>query len=96
MDGYNRPQTSLYEAANIVIIRHKRLFRPITRFRSAANLIIIQREKAQYQRQLQLQPQQQEELNFAKSFDSVRKPSLVPDQHFWRRVPNPSEPFPHK
>ncbi|CAG2166697.1 unnamed protein product [Oppiella nova] len=90
MDGYNRPQTSLYEAANIVIIRHKRLFRPITRFRSAANLIIIQREKAKYQRQLQLQPQQQEELNFAKSFDSVRKPSLVPDQHFWRRVPNPN------
>ncbi|CAG2114438.1 unnamed protein product [Medioppia subpectinata] len=93
MDGYNRPQTTLYEAANLVIIKHKRLFRPISRFRAAAHLIIIQRQKAKYQNQQHLQPQQypqQEELNFAKSFDSARKPSLVADQHFWRRIPDPN------
>jgi sodium/potassium/calcium exchanger 4 len=89
--GYGKqrqsPQTSLFEAANIVIIKHKKLFRPITRFRSAAHLIIIQRTRAKLQRQ-QYQYQEQEELNFAKSFDSLRKASMIPNEDFWRRIPD--------
>ena len=47
---------------------------------------------AKHQRQMQHQQfQQPEELSFTKSFDSVRKQSIIgPDPDFWRRVPHPS------
>lgn len=38
-------RTSFYEAANYIIIKHKRLFRPRSRFIAAANLIMVSHEK---------------------------------------------------
>lgn len=39
------PEVTIFEAANQVIIKHKRLFRGKTRFRSAAFLVIIRSKK---------------------------------------------------
>ena len=39
------PKVTIFEAANEVIVKHKRLFRAITRFRAAAYLIIIRNRK---------------------------------------------------
>lgn len=81
-------KTSMFEAANHVIIQHERLFRPLTRFRAAADLIVIQNRKVKISRH------QQNNLGSLSRQESVlsRKVSLTEDiEDYWRNVPNYKE-----
>lgn len=79
-------KTSMFEAANHVIIQHRRLFRPLTRFRAAADLIIIQNRKIKIS---QYQPKNLASLSRQESVISKRKISLTEDiEDYWRTMPN--------
>ncbi|XP_074601614.1 sodium/potassium/calcium exchanger 4-like [Brevipalpus obovatus] len=88
-------RTSLYEAANYVIIKHKRLFPGITRFRAAAHLIITMNIKHRPHTHQQ-QKQRQQEFNYkhtesfyGKSKMSRERVTQSPNIDEWSNVPNP-------
>lgn len=82
-----------YEAANHVIIKHKRLFPAISRFRAAAHLIIIRNQQAKFSRQSVLQSK----FKKSKNAESISGLTLMakerieqsPDIEHWRSLPNP-------
>ncbi|XP_027194108.2 sodium/potassium/calcium exchanger 4-like [Dermatophagoides pteronyssinus] len=81
-----QPETTIFEAANQIIIKYKRLFRPNTRFRSAAHLIMIRSKKAK-------QKQQQQILDDDELQQQQRRMSRIgpDDENFWRKIPDPNE-----
>lgn len=84
-------KTSMFEAANHIIIQHKRLFRPLSRFRAAGDLIVIQNRKykiSQYApKNLGTLSRQESVLSYGK-----RKISITEDiEDYWRTVPNYGE-----
>lgn len=87
-----QPETTIFEAANQIIIKYKRLFRPNTRFRSAAHLIMIRSKKAK-------DKQKQQQQNFYLDDDELqqqqRRMSRIgpDDENFWRKIPDPSKYF---
>ena len=89
---------SLFEAANTIIIKHKRLFRPKRRFIAAANLVIIKNNKNKIAKRLKIVkkagPSKAEQKRFMSQArqDTVignRKPSIAPDPKEWLSAPNP-------
>lgn len=92
-------KTSLFEAANRQILKHKILFRPRTRFMAAANLIIIKNRKAKTSSKLaslkKAGPSKahQKRVISAIRQDTVlgvtRKPSITPEPEEWLSAPNP-------
>ena len=82
-------KTSMFEAACHVIIRHDRLFRPLTRFRAAGDLIVIQNRKYKI---AQYEPKILGTLSRRDSVLSKRKVSLAEDnEDYWRNIPNYQE-----
>ena len=90
VSGYIPPsedpkKTSLFEAANRQILKHRRLFRPRTRFIAAANLIIIQNRKSKTSTKLQSRKKagpsraQQKRVMTQIRQETTRKPSIAPD-----------------
>ncbi|RWS17744.1 potassium-dependent sodium-calcium exchanger-like protein 3 [Dinothrombium tinctorium] len=87
-------RTSLYEAANIIIIKHKRLFPALSRFRASANLILVLNDKRRNYNRHRLQS------SFARRHSVVslcatqtygrKNVPAVKDLEHWRRVPNPA------
>lgn len=85
-------KTSMFEAACHVIIQHNRLFRPLTRFRAAADLIMIQQRKIKIS---QYQPNNLGTLSRRDSVVSRSKMSITEDvDEYWRSVPNYQEQGP--
>ena len=85
-------KTSMFEAACHVIIQHNRLFRPLTRFRAAADLIMIQQRKIKIS---QYQPNNLGTLSRRDSVVSRSKMSITEDvEEYWRSVPNYQEQGP--
>ena len=91
-------KTSLFEAANRQILKHKRLFRPKTRFMAAANLIIIKNRKAKTSSRMTSRKKagpskgHQKRVISAVRQDTViggRKPSIAPEPQEWLSAPNP-------
>uniref|UniRef100_T1L3E4 Uncharacterized protein n=1 Tax=Tetranychus urticae TaxID=32264 RepID=T1L3E4_TETUR len=88
-------KTSLYEAAQIVIIKHKRLFPAITRFRAAANYTIsINRKrhgKSQKQRRQEFNYKAREDGDHASGLSKVAHERITssPNVEDWSLVPNP-------
>jgi Ca2+/Na+ antiporter len=91
-------KTSLFEAANKQILKHKRLFRPRTRFIAAANLIIIKNRKAKTTTRMSSRKKagpskgHQKRVISAVRQDTViggRKPSIAPEPQEWLSAPNP-------
>lgn len=91
-------KTSLFEAANTMILRHKRLFRPKTRFMAAANLIIIKNRKSKTSSRMSSRKKagpskgHQKRVISAVRQDTViggRKPSIAPEPQEWLSAPNP-------
>lgn len=87
-------RTSLYEAANLVIIKHKRLFPAIYRFKAAANLIIVKNQK----QRPKTQKKRQQDFNYkgsgsnstySKSLLTHERITQSPNIQEWSNVPNP-------
>ncbi|RWS22044.1 potassium-dependent sodium-calcium exchanger-like protein 3 [Leptotrombidium deliense] len=90
---------SLFEAANIVIIKHKRLFPAISRFRAAANLIIVINDKRRNFNRRKLQSSFSVRRHSVGSLCATQSfgaygakstPVTAKDLEHWRRVPNPT------
>ena len=84
-------KTSMFEAANHIIIQHTRLFRPLTRFIAAADLIIIQNRKIKIS---QYQPNNLGTLSRQESIVSqlAKRKSLTENiEDYWRTIPNYQE-----
>lgn len=78
-------KTSLFEAANKQILKHRRLFRPRTRFMAAANLIIIQNRKSKTSTKQKSRRKagpsrgQQKRAMTQMRQETIRKPSIAAD-----------------
>lgn len=91
-------KVSLYEAAQIVIIKHKRLFPAISRFRAAANYTISVNRKQNGSNNNRSQKQRQQQFNY-KTGDGDSTAGLSklareritssPNVDDWSLVPNP-------
>ena len=78
-------KTSLFEAANRQILKHKRLFRPKSRFRAAADLVIVKKRKERTSAKISSRKQAgpsraaQKRAMTAVRQETTRKPSIAPD-----------------
>ena len=91
-------KTSLLEAACIQILKHRRLFRPRTKFYAAATLIIIKNRKTTTGSKLDSLVKAGPSKGQAKRVMSAirqdtivggRKPSIAPEPEEWLSAPNP-------
>lgn len=88
-------KTSMFEAANHIIIQHNRLFRPLSRFRAAADLIIIQNRKIKISKYHSNKMGTLSRQDSALSQYSKRKVSIADDiEDYWRSIPNYAEQGP--
>ncbi|KAF7487656.1 Sodium/potassium/calcium exchanger 4 [Sarcoptes scabiei] len=77
-------EVSMFEAANRIIIKFKRLFKAKTRFRSAVYLILIRSEKEKKKQSEHYQ------LPRTLSMESQKHSAFGPEEEFWRRIPDPN------
>lgn len=81
-----KPEVTLFEAANQIIIKYKRLFRAKTRFRAAAHLIILKANKKKLK--MNADP---DGTGFVNELEDRKQSRIGPDdEDFWRKMPDPN------
>ena len=77
------PKMSMFEAANRIIVMHKRVFRPLTRFRAAGNLVLIRIAKNKSKGKVFTH-----QLSRLLSTESRRISHFGSEGQFWRVLPD--------